>query len=88
MKRLTEALWAASLTICQGQAVTPGLVTAQAQMQSLARRIISGKDLSTHPLMEGWPRECLGQKLLDLLAGKLAVRFVMKDQELCAEFAP
>lgn len=86
IKRLTEALWAAALTICQGQAVTPGLVTSQAQMQSLARRIISGKDLSTHPLMEGWPKQCLGQKLLDLLAGKLAVRFVMRNQELMAQF--
>lgn len=86
IKRIAEALSAASLTICQGQSVTPGLVLSQAQIQSLARRVAAQQDLHAHPLMQGWSYQCLGQKLESLLAGKLTVSFTMQNHELLAKF--
>ncbi|MCL2641477.1 MAG: HRDC domain-containing protein [Phycisphaerales bacterium] len=90
VKRLAETLWVAAQTICLGQSVTPALVTCQNEILSLARILHKKKppltSLEKHPIMLGWRRECLGEKLLQFLQQNLRIDLAMKENALCAEF--
>lgn len=88
VKRLAENLWVAAQVICLGQSVTPGLVTSQSEVTALARLVHQGKPIDGHPLMGGWHRECLGEKLTALLRGELTVDVTMREEALRAEFSP
>ncbi len=87
VKRLAETLWVATQVICLGQSVTPALVTSQNEVTALARLVHRGKPLDTHPLMTGWHRECLGEKLAAFVRGELGMTVRMKDTEMRATFA-
>lgn len=86
VKRLAENLWAAAQVICLGQGVSPALVTSQAEMVQLARRVVDSRDLEKHILMTGWHRDCLGQPLLDLIAGNMQIDLNMQAAQLRAAF--
>jgi ribonuclease D len=85
-KRKGETLWVAAQVICLGQSVTPGLVTSQNEIMSLARLVHDGKAIDKHPLMRGWHRECLGEKLAAFLRGELEVDLTMREGQLTAGF--
>jgi ribonuclease D len=86
VKRLAEMLWVAAQVICLGQSVTPALVTSQNEVLSLARTIHRKKDVEQHPLMTGWHRECLGEKLVAFVKGDLEIDITMKDESLRGSF--
>jgi ribonuclease D len=86
IKRLGETLWVATQVICLGQNVTPALVTSQSEVMSLARLVHRKKPLDKHPLMTGWHRECLGDKLAEFVAGKLGVTVRMESGDMRAAF--
>ena len=88
LKRLAETLWVAAQAICLGQGVTPGLVTSQSEIAAIARRVHKDKPFDEHPLMRGWHRECLGEKLAAFVRGELQVDLTMRDETLKAAFAP
>ena len=84
VKRLAEMMYAASQVICLGQSVSPSLVTSQAEILALARRMHAQKDLAKHPLMSGWARECLGEPLTKFARGetKLGLRMTIERMHL------
>src|SRR5262249_16049703 len=85
-KRQGESLWVAAQVICLGQSVTPGLVTSQSEIMTLARLVHDGKSVAGHPLMRGWHRECLGEKLAAFIRGELQIDLRMSHAHLMAEF--
>jgi ribonuclease D len=86
VKRLGEVLWVAAQTICLGQSVTPALVTSQSEVVSLARFLHKKRTIDKHPLMHGWVRKCLGDKLLAFAKGELKIDLVVQDNALHASF--
>ena len=89
VKRLAETLWVAAQVICLGQSVTPALVTSQNEILSLARILHKKKSPPSpdkHPLLTGWPRECLGEKLIHFIQHNLHIHLAMKDNSLHAQF--
>jgi ribonuclease D len=87
IKRLGETLWVATQAICLGQSVTPALVTSQSEVLALARLVHRKKPLDKHPLMTGWHRECLGEKLAAFVQGQLAITTRMNSGEMHATFS-
>ena len=87
-KRLSEIMFAASQVICLGQSVSPSLVTSQAEILQLAGLLAASADITRHPLMSGWARECLGQRLVDFVAGRTRIDLAMTPDNMHAEFRP
>jgi ribonuclease D len=87
VKRIGEHLWVAAQAICLGQSVTPGLVTSQSEVMAIARTVQKKKPFDKHPLMTGWHRECLGEKLASMVRGELQIDLTMVDGGLRAAFA-
>jgi ribonuclease D len=85
-KRQGETLWVAAQVICLGQSVTPALVTSQSEIMSLARLMHDEKPIEGHPLMRGWHRDCLGEKLVAFIRGELEVDLTMLQGQLTAAF--
>ncbi len=71
VKRMAETCVAVSQLICLSQSVTPALVFSQADMQALARRIEQKRQLAGLDIMQSWRKECLGDKLVNLINGQL-----------------
>jgi ribonuclease D len=86
IKRLSETLWVAAQVICLGQSVTPALVTSQNEVLALARLIHKKKPVEKHPLMNGWHKECLGEKLVGFIQGDLHIHLTMKEESMHARF--
>ena len=88
VKRLAETMWVAAQVICLGQNVTPAVVTSQNEVLSLARLIHKKKGVDGHALMNGWHRECLGEKLVAFLHGELEASLWMTGEtgEMAARF--
>jgi len=86
IKRMAEMLMAAAQVICLGQSVSPSLVTSQAEITALARRVVNNEDLEKHVLMTGWHRECLGQRLVDFVRGKSELDLRMNEQGMNVRF--
>ena len=86
VKRLAETLWVAAQVICLGQSVNPALVTSQNEISAIARLIYQRKPFDKHPLLSGWHRECLGEKLAALVRGELKIELEMVAQALRAKF--
>ncbi len=77
-----ERVWAAAQAICLGQNVSTNLVTSQAAITDWAMKKLAGESLEGHELMHGWRRECLGQPLDDVVAGRTTLTLAMQDQAL------
>jgi ribonuclease D len=86
VKRLVENMWVAAQAICLGQQVNPALVTSQSEIAALARLVHRKKPVEGHPLMRGWHRDCLGEKLAALVRGELHVDLTMEAEVLKADF--
>jgi ribonuclease D len=86
IKRLGETLWVAAQVICLGQSVTPALVTSQSEILALARLVNKKKSIEKHPLMTGWHKECLGEKLAAFIKGELQIDLTIVEQNLRAAF--
>jgi len=86
VKRLAETLWVATQAICLGQQVNPALVTSQSEIAALARLVHRKKPLDGHPLMRGWHKDCLGEKLAAFVRGELHVDLTMQAEVLKASF--
>ena len=86
VKRLVENLWVAAQAICLGQQVNPALVTSQNEIAALARLVHRKKPLDGHPLMRGWHKDCLGEKLAAFVRGELHVDLTMQAEVLKASF--
>jgi ribonuclease D len=86
IKRLAETLWVATQVICLGQSVTPSLVTSQNEILSLARLVHKNQHIEKHPLLAGWHRECLGDKLLAFMRNELHSTLTLKEGALHAKF--
>ena len=87
VKRLGELLWVAAQTICLGQSVTTALVTSQSEVLALARLVHKKRSLDKHPLMHGWHRKCLGDKLLAFAKGELKIDLLVQESTLRANFS-
>ena len=87
-KRLAEIMYASSQVICLGQSVWPSLVTTRAEIESLARLVSAGADLSGHALMTGWARECLGEPLVEFVRGKTDVTLHVTPERMHAKLDP
>jgi ribonuclease D len=89
VKRLAETMWVGAQVICLGQNTSPALVTSQNEVLALARLIHKKKAVEAHPLMSGWHRECLGDKLVAFLHGQLEASLWMTGDagEMAARFA-
>lgn len=80
VKRMTETLVAAGQLICLGQSVTPSIVFAQADMLALARRLDQKKSVDDLNIMQGWRKECLGDKLAAMIHGELQIHVHMTPE--------
>ena len=87
-RRLMDVIKASVQLICHAQRVWPNAVVDAAQLEELLRLLAGGQDVSSHGLMQGWRRECLGQALLDLLQGESRLTLQVTDGRMRAEFAP
>jgi ribonuclease D len=87
-KRLAEIMFAASQVICLGQSVSPGLVTSQAEILSLARLVEKNAEDEKHPLMHGWARECLGEPLVKFVRGGMTIDLRVTPERMMSEFKP
>ena len=87
-KRLAEIMYASSQVICLGQSVSPSLVANRADIEGLARLVSQGEDVSGHPLMRGWARECLGASLVEFARGKLHVTLHVTPERMHTKFEP
>ena len=72
--------------ICLGQSVWPTLAANRAEIEGLARLVAQGSDLSDHPVMNGWRRECLGMPLVEFMRGKTALKLRVTPERMLAEF--
>ncbi len=86
IKRLGEMMWVAAQAICLGQCVTPALVTSQSEVMSLARLLHKKRTLDKHPLLHGWQKKCLGDKLLAFVRGEIALDLSMQNHLMHAHF--
>ncbi len=77
-----ERVWAAAQAICLGQNVSTSLVTSQAAITDWAMKKLAGESLEEHELMHGWRRECLGQPLDDVVAGRTTLTLAMNNHTL------
>lgn len=87
-RQLADIMEAYSHVICLAQSVSPKLVTNREKLGELARLVSQGQDPSSHPLMNGWARECLGSPLLEFVSGKAGVSLHMAQGRMHAEFEP
>ncbi|HVT81792.1 MAG TPA: HRDC domain-containing protein, partial [Phycisphaerae bacterium] len=87
VKRLAETLWVSAQAICLGQQVNPSLVTSQSEITALARLVHKRKPIDHHPIMHGWRRDCLGEKLAAFVAGKVHLGLTMRDETLQTTFS-
>jgi ribonuclease D len=65
-----DSLFYAAQAICAGQQIDPSLVTSRQEVGELYRLVSTGKDACSLRILRGWRREALGQKLLDIHAGR------------------
>jgi ribonuclease D len=66
-----DALFAAFLCLCAGQAIDPSLLASRQEVGELFRAVNSGESFEHHGLLTGWRREAAGQALVDLIQGKM-----------------
>jgi ribonuclease D len=64
-----DCLWAAAQMICCGQQIDSALVTSRQDIVDFDRLLQTGGDLMTHPIMQGWRKLALGDRLVDLTRG-------------------
>jgi ribonuclease D len=86
VKRLAETLWVSAQVICLGQQVNPALVTTQNEIAAVARLVEKGKPFDQQPIMQGWQRACLGEKLGAFIRGELRIDLGMRELTMLAEF--
>jgi len=79
-----DAVWAAAQAYCMGRSVDPAIVASRQDVASFLRAIAKG-ELEPHRLMQGWRRDALGQWLIDLVAGRRAVRLHCETGPLKAD---
>jgi ribonuclease D len=65
-----DSLFYAMQTICAGQQIDPNLVTSRQEIGELYRLLSAAKDPGKLRVLRGWRREAVGQKLLDIHAGR------------------
>jgi ribonuclease D len=65
-----DSMWAAAQLICSGQRLDPALVTSRQDVVDFDRLLQTRADTSQHNIMQGWRKEALGQRLLNLIAGE------------------
>lgn len=87
VKRLAETLWVSTQAICMGQQVNPSLVTSQNEITALARLVHKRMPLDQHAVMQGWRRDCLGEKLAGFIRGNTHIELTMRDEVLQARFS-
>ena len=70
-----DSVWALLQTLAAGQGLDAALLANRRDVESFARRAVAGEAVADHPLTQGWRREAVGGKLLDLLQhdGRAAV---------------
>ncbi|HTW95418.1 MAG TPA: HRDC domain-containing protein [Tepidisphaeraceae bacterium] len=66
---LADALWAAGQTWCFGNGLDPNLLSSRQEIGDLCRCVERGEPTDNLPLLCGWRKEALGDKLLQLLKG-------------------
>ena len=74
-----DALFFTAQCLCAGQGIDPALVTSRQDIGEMYRVFASGEVPENSRVLRGWRREAVGQKLLDLLAGKASIKFEWKE---------
>jgi ribonuclease D len=78
-----DALWAAAQCICTGQGLDPALVASRQEVGEFLHEATTSRGVSPEQtLLNGWRREALGEKLLELLRGSGDVTLCWKDKAL------
>lgn len=80
VKRMAETLSSASQLICLGQSVTPAITFSQSDMLAMARRLEQKRPTSDLNIMQGWRKECLGDKLLAVIQGQIKLEIEMSPE--------
>jgi ribonuclease D len=74
---------------CARERVAPGLVGASSDLKALVRWHSQGRPDRWRPeLLRGWRREVCGDTLLDILAGRLALRVVEPQSDVPVALEP
>jgi ribonuclease D len=62
-----DSLWAAAQSWCFAKGIDPAIVVSRQEITDLRRSIVSGGEGKDSRVMDGWRREALGVKLLELI---------------------
>jgi ribonuclease D len=62
-----DSLWAAAQSWCFAQGIDPAIVASRQEITDLRRSVLAGAQGGDLPVMQGWRREALGGKLVELI---------------------
>jgi ribonuclease D len=62
-----DSVWALVQCLCHGQSIDPNLVVSRQDVGELDRLLQEGADVSSHKLLQGWRRQAVGQRVLDVV---------------------
>jgi len=68
-----DVLWTATQAICHAQSIDPAVVTSRQQIGELHQALTFGEPTDTMPILQGWRRQAVGDKLLAMWHGDDAV---------------
>lgn len=77
-----DGLWSMLMALCIGRGIDSAVVTNRQEMTDFYWAATSGRSLEASPLMQGWRREFVGDLLLQLMRGEIAVEFAWNDTGL------
>ena len=66
---VADSAWAMLQTIAHIRGMDPNLIASRRETEWFVRRVAAGSRVEEHPLMQGWRRDAVGDRLLDLLGG-------------------
>jgi ribonuclease D len=79
-----EALWTLVQALSAGRSIDPALVVSRNDISEFHRLLQSNGDVESHRLMQGWRREAVGRRLLEIVRGKHAVNLTWANESLRA----
>jgi len=80
----TDALWTLVQVLAAGRSTDPALVASRSDVAELSRLLRSGANVDAHPIMQGWRREAVGARLIEIVRSGGAVNVNWADESLRA----
>lgn len=79
-----DSLWAATQCLCAGRSIDPALVSSRQEIGDFYRHIQAGNADPSQRLLTGWRREAVGDPLMRMIRGEIAVDLGWKQGTLRA----